>query len=92
MVNEGGNVPLIVEIAPWLVEFTNLGERGLMALDLIKIYESGDKERFNQAYDRLETINYIQKPGYMDNRSGTLKLQPFIDNVLNDLRPARINN
>lgn len=92
MVNDGGNVPLIVEIAPWLVEFTNLGERGLMALDLIKIYESGDKERFNQAYDRLETINYIQKPGYMDHRSGTLKLQPFIDNVLNELRPVRINN
>ena len=89
MFSQGGNMPLVVEIAPWLIEFSNLGERGLMALDLIKTYESGNKDKFKEDYDRLYRINEIQKPGFLDKRSGTLKLQPFIDNVLADLNPNK---
>lgn len=91
MVNNGGNMPLVVEIAPWLVEFANLGERGLRALDLIKIYESNDKEKFREAYRALKTINDIQNPGYLNYRSGTLKLQPFIDSIITDLKTAYDN-
>ncbi|MDE7437785.1 MAG: beta-N-acetylglucosaminidase domain-containing protein [Muribaculaceae bacterium] len=87
MFTKGGNMPLVVEIAPWLVQFSNLGDRGLKALELIKIYESGDKVKFKEAYNRLKLLNDIQKPGYMDHRSGTLRLQPFIENVLTDLAP-----
>ena len=87
MFAEGGNLPLVVEIAPWLVQFENLGERGLKALDLITLYESGDKNKFRQAYDELNILNEIQRPGYLDHRSGTLKLQPFVDKVLEDMRP-----
>ncbi len=36
----------------------------------------------------LETVNEIQKPGYLEHRSGTLRLQPFIDAVLADLKLA----
>ncbi len=90
MFSKGGNTPLVVEIAPWLIEFSNLGERGLMALDLIKTYESGNNEKFNEDYRKLMLINEIQKPGFLDNRSGTLKLQPFIDNVLADLDPNKL--
>ena len=89
MFSQGGNMPLVVEIAPWLIEFSNLGERGLLALDLIKAYESGNKEKFREDYDRLSLINEIQKPGFLDKRSGTLKLQPFIDSVLADLNPNK---
>lgn len=88
LASKSGNMPLVVEIAPWLAEFSNLGERGLMALDLIKIYESGDKNKFKEAYRMLETINEIQKTGYLEHRSGTLRLQPFIDAVLADLKLA----
>ncbi len=90
MFTDGGNVALVTEIAPWLVEFSNLGERGLMALDLIKLYEDGDYEKFSDAYNRLYLLNEVQKPGFLDHRSGTLKLQPFIDNVLLDLKPVNI--
>lgn len=86
MFDKGENIPLLVEIAPWLVEFENLGKRGLMALDLIKTYESGNKEKFQKDYRKLKLINDIQRPGYLDHRSGTLKLQPFIDNVLKELK------
>lgn len=87
MFENGGNIPLVVEIAPWLVQFSNLGDRGLKALELIKIYESGDKAKFKDAYSELKLLNEIQAPGYMDYTSGTLKLQPFIENVLSDLGP-----
>lgn len=87
MFAKGGNLPFVVEIAPWLVQFSNLGDRGLKALELIKIYESGDKDKFKAAYNELKTLNEIQKPGYMDHRSGTLKMQPFVENVLIDLAP-----
>lgn len=84
--SNGGNLPLAVEIAPWLIQFSNLGNRGLKALELIKIYESGDANAFREAYNYLYKLNEIQKPGYEDHISGTLKLQPFIDNILSDLK------
>lgn len=85
MFAKGENTALLIETAPWLVEFENLGKRGLMALELIKTYESGNKEKFQKDYRKLKLINDIQRPGYLDHRSGTLKLQPFIDNVLKEL-------
>lgn len=85
MFHEGRNISLLMEIAPWLIEFSNLGDRGLKALDLIKAYESGDKETYRCLYEELRLLNEVQKPGYLKYRSGTLKLQPFIDNVLEDI-------
>lgn len=85
IVSSGKNLALIKELAPWLVEFTNLGNRGLMALELLKIKENGNRDEFEQAHRRLSLINEIQKPGYLNHRSGTLKLQPFIDDVLQHL-------
>ncbi len=87
MVNKGGNPALIKEIAPWLVEFENLGKRGIAAIQLIKLYESGDLEEFKKQFERLDKLNSIQRTSYLSHRSGTLKLQPFIDNVLTDLKP-----
>lgn len=85
LAEKGGNPELYAEIAPWLVEFTYLGQRGLKALELIKIYESGDKDKFRKAYNELSKLNLIQKKSYLAHRSGTLKLQPFIDQTLADL-------
>lgn len=85
IVSSGKNLALIKELAPWLVEFTNLGNRGLMVLELLKIKENGNRDEFEQAHRRLSLINEIQKPGYLNHRSGTLKLQPFIDDVLQHL-------
>lgn len=88
IIAKGENISLIIELAPWLVEFENLGQRGLLALDLIKIKESGDNEKFLKAYNYLNELNKIQNRAYLDYRSGTLKLQPFIDNVLVELAPG----
>lgn len=89
--SQGRNLELIKEIAPWLIEFELLGNRGLLALDLIKKYESGNKAEFSKAYKYLENLNYIQKRSYKEHRSGTLKLQPFVNRVLLDLKPYVLN-
>ena len=87
IVKDGGNPALVKEIAPWLVEFENLGNRGLMATKLVRLYETKSEKEFKELYEKLEMLNSIQKPGYLEHRSGTLKLQPFIDNLIEDLKP-----
>ncbi len=89
IVTKGGNLPLILELAPWLVEFENLGQRGLLALELIKIKESGDNDAFLKAYNYLNNLNNVQAEGFMNHRSGTLKLQPFVNSVLAELNPNK---
>ncbi|MFI3294815.1 MAG: beta-N-acetylglucosaminidase domain-containing protein [Rikenellaceae bacterium] len=84
---KGKNQLLIGELKPWLIEFEKLGERGLVAMDLIKLYEKGDQEKF---WNLFNTTVMTQKElkDYKDHRSGTLKLTPFINNARRDLASA----
>lgn len=89
ILSHGGNPALAAELAPWLMQAVNLADRGLLALELIKLHESGDTAAFRAAYDRLKLLNDIQQPGYMKHRIGTMRLQPFITATLQKLAPEK---
>ncbi len=89
ILSHGGNPALAAELAPWLMQAVNLADRGLLALELIRLHESGDSTAFRAAYDRLKLLNDIQQPGYMKHRIGTLRLQPFITATLQKLAPEK---
>lgn len=89
ILSHGGNPALAAELAPWLMQAVNLADRGLLALELIRLRESGDTEAFRTAYDRLKLLNDIQQSGYMKHRIGTMRLQPFITATLQKLAPEK---
>lgn len=78
------NQALYNEIEPWVVEFGKLGERGLKTLELIKTYENGNEVEFLKSY-----IDNIMSPeerdAYKSHKVGTLRLQPFYENVMTDI-------
>lgn len=81
------NKQLLKELRPWLVEFGKLGTRGRKALELIKLYESGDDVALWAAYvDNL--MSDEDRKAYNAHKSGTMKLQPFYENTMDDIRDA----
>ncbi len=75
------NKPLLNELTPWLREFARLGTRGRKALELMKLYEAGQSDRFWEAY-----VNNLMSPeerkAFDAHSSGTMKLQPFYENSM----------
>ena len=78
------NKMLVKELTPWLVEFEKLGKRGLIAMELIRLYENQDFIRFWNLY-RASNITAEQLSDYKKHRSGTTKLAPFINTTRKDL-------
>ena len=78
------NPALIKETAPWLTQFTALGERGLRTLDLIKTFESGDTVAFWNAF-LANRMTPEQTEAYNAHKIGTMKLQPFYKNAMDDM-------
>lgn len=79
------NKALLKELRPWLTEFGKLGTRGKQAIELARIYRSGQD-------DALFWTKYIQnimtpedRKNYEAHKSGTLKLQPFYENAMDDM-------
>ena len=81
------NELLLKELRPWLVEFGKLGTRGRKALELIKLYESGDLAAFWPAYVQ-NMMSAEDRKAYAAHKSGTMKLQPFYENTMDDLLAA----
>lgn len=78
------NKALLGELRPWLVEFGKLGTRGKRALDIIKLYENASEADFWTAYvNNLMTEE--DRKAFDTHKSGTLKLQPFYENTMDDL-------
>ena len=78
------NDALMRELHPWLKEFSKLGTRGRKALDLMRIYETKDNAAFWSAYvDNL--MSPADRDAYEAHKSGTLKLQPFYENAMDDM-------
>lgn len=78
------NKLLVGELKPWLDEFGKLGLRGLKVLDLMKVYRQGDDARFWQGYvDNL--MSPADRKSYNAHKSGTMKLQPFYENGMDDM-------
>lgn len=78
------NKALLGELQPWLDEFGKLGQRGLKTLELIKIYEGGNEVDFLNAYIN-NTMSPEEREAYNAHRVGTLRLQPFYENVMVDI-------
>lgn len=81
------NPALVKELSPWLTQFTALGERGLRTLDLIKVYESGNDSLFWAGYE-ANLMTPEQRVGYEAHKIGTMKLQPFYENAMDDMAEA----
>ena len=78
------NRALANELRPWLVEFEKLGIRGQKTLELIKLYEAGEYEKFWNLFEE-NRMNFDEQAAYLAHKSGTLKLQPFIENATDAL-------
>ena len=79
------NVGLLQELKPWLTEFNKLGTRGKRAIDLARIYREGkDDARFWAQYVQ-NLMTPEARAAYNAHKSGTMKLQPFYENLMDDM-------
>lgn len=78
---------LVKELKPWLVEFEKLGQRGLRTLDLVKAFPNASDEDFWNAY-AANIMTAADHEAYSAHKSGTYKLQPFVNNAMNDMLVA----
>lgn len=78
------NKGLLAELNPWLTEFGKLGLRGTRTLDLIKVYEQGNHDKFWNAYV-ANLMTDADRAAYNAHKSGTMKLQPFYENAMDDM-------
>lgn len=92
MENGCKNKALLNELRPWLTEFGKLGTRGKQAIELARIYRSGQD-------DALFWTKYIQnimtpedRKNYEAHKSGTLKLQPFYEYAMDDMAHGYLKN
>lgn len=81
------NKELLKELRPWLTEFGKLGTRGRKALELIELYESGDDAALWAAYVQ-NLMSDEDRKAYNAHKSGTMKLQPFYENTMDDILAA----
>lgn len=79
------NTALLKELRPWLSEFGKLGTRGKNAIEIARIYRSGaDNSAFwNKYIQNMMTAD--EQKAYEAHKSGTMKLQPFYENMMDDM-------
>ena len=81
------NKALLEELRPWLVEFAKLGTRCRKAIECLELYRAGEFEAFwNMYVDNLMSEEDIAL--FDAHRSGTMKLQPFYERLMNDMAAA----
>ncbi|MBQ5751068.1 MAG: beta-N-acetylglucosaminidase domain-containing protein [Bacteroidaceae bacterium] len=78
------NKDLLAELRPWLVEFGKLGARCRRAIETLELYNDARYNDFWNAYvDNLMTPDEVE--AYNAHSSGTMKLQPFYRNLMDDM-------
>ena len=79
------NKALLQELRPWLIEFGKLGTRGKRVIELAQIYRAGndDADFWNKYIQNL--MSQEDRKNYEAHKSGTLKLQPFYENAMDDM-------
>ena len=85
MENGCGNARLLAELRPWLTEFGKLGTRGKRAVELIYMFRDGsdDAALWNKYTQNL--MSRDDRSSYEAHKSGTMKLQPFYDNTMEEI-------
>lgn len=81
------NTLLLNELRPWLTEFGKLGTRGVKALEALKLYQEDDLDGFWNLY-AANIMSQEDMNSYNAHKSGTLKLQPFYENIMDDMAAA----
>lgn len=81
------NQLLMKELRPWLTEFGKLGTRGKATLNLMKTFRSGNYAEFWSDYlkNRMSAADIA---AYQAHKSGTMALQPFYENAMDDMASA----
>lgn len=79
------NPALLNELRPWLEEFGKLGTRGKRALELARIYRSGDAPAAFWTNYVQNLMSKEDREKYEAHKSGTMKLQPFYENAMDDM-------
>lgn len=79
------NRQLVKELGPWLQEFEKLGARGKRTIELARLYRSnGDRAEFwNRFVQNL--MSDSARADYETHKVGTMKLQPFYENAMDDM-------
>lgn len=79
------NRALAAELKPWLTEFEKLGARGKKTIELMKLYRSNASAAdFWNAYIG-NLMSKADRKAYDAHKSGTMKLQPFYENAMEDM-------
>lgn len=79
------NKALLKELSPWLTEFQKLGTRGKNAVQLGHLFHKGnDNAAFWEKYVK-NLMSADERKAYETHKSGTLKLQPFYENIMDDM-------
>ena len=85
------NQLLMKELSPWLTEFKKLGERGKNTLELMQIFRAGNSQNFWNAYIR-NRMSKEDRAAYEKHKSGTMVLQPFYENAMDDMSSQFFKN
>lgn len=75
---------LLSEIRPWLTEFGKLGQRGVKTIELIEAYRQGNDSLFWNEHI-INEFTPEQRAEWEKHKSGTMKLQPFMDFATDDM-------
>lgn len=78
------NKALLNELRPWLKEFGKLGTRGRKVLETIKKYQTAGNAEFWTMYVQ-NLMSEEDRKAYEAHKSGTMKLQPFYENAMDDM-------
>lgn len=82
------NVPLIQEIAPWLIQFKLLGEKGEEVLAMVQALDAGDNVLFLRKYKQVKSLqqqmynidqSFNQNPYQPGVKTATKVIKPLID-------------
>lgn len=86
------NAGLLKELRPWLAEFGKLGTRGKNAIEIARIYRAGtDNAAFWNKYIQ-NLMSADERKAYEAHKSGTMKLQPFYENMMDDMAYGFMQN
>ena len=79
------NRALVEELRPWLDQFALLGKRGKNAIELARMYRSKADPAAFWAKFVQNKMSDADRKAYEAHKSGTLKLQPFYENMMDDM-------
>ena len=81
------NALLKKELEPWLIEFEKLGRRGKGVIELGCLFRNGLDGAFWNKYAEV-SMTEEDRAAYEAHKCGTMKLQPFYENAMDDMSYA----